>query len=266
MNSKLTYLANRIDLNITIPTHGFMANVRNGAVVGQPTTTISGLPYERNKKGDILINPQTGLPLRLGTFSAIGDRNPDFSIGIYNRFAYKDFELSFLFDTRKGGDVINLTEHQLVVNGLSKRTLDREIPVVVKGVLKDGFQDTDHPTINNVQIIPSRSGASYYYTTPSNGLINEEDYVEKNINWVRLKDITLSYIFPKSFLSTHVKSINNLSVYATATDLFMFTNYRGLDPVIMGNNAAVSGSGSAGMDYGNFPLPIGFIFGIKVGF
>jgi hypothetical protein len=57
-----------------------------------------------------------------------------------------------------------------------------------------------------------------------------------------------------------------LSVYATATDLFLITNYRGLDPVIMGNNAAVAGSGSAGMDYGNFPLPMGLIFGIKVGF
>ena len=96
--------------------------------------------------------------------------------------------------------------------------------------------------------------------------MNEADFVEHDISWVRLKDVTLTYIFPKSFLESHVKSISSLSVYGTATDLFLITNYRGLDPVIMGNNAAVAGSGSAGMDYGNFPLPMGLIFGIKVGF
>jgi TonB-linked SusC/RagA family outer membrane protein len=265
MKSKLTYLPTGLIEYYNSDTW-FYGNVRNGAVVGESTTTISGLPYERNIKGDILINPQTGLPLRLGTFGKIGDRNPDFAVGIMNSFTYKNFELSFLLDCRKGGDVINLTEHQLVVNGLSTRTLDRETPVVVKGVLKDGFQNTDHPTQNNVQILPSRSGASYYYTTPSNGMMNEEDFVEHNISWVRMKDVTLAYLVPKNFLETRLKAISSLSVYATATDLFLITNYRGLDPVIMGNNAAVAGSGSAGMDYGNFPLPMGLIFGIKVGF
>ena len=55
-------------------------------------------------------------------------------------------------------------------------------------------------------------------------------------------------------------------MFVTATDLFLITNYTGLDPVILGNNAAVLGSGSAGMDYGNFPLPLGLNFGFKVGF
>jgi hypothetical protein len=224
------------------------------------------LPYERNLKGDILINPQTGLPLRKGTFGAIGDRNPDFTIGVSNRITYKNFELSFLLDIRKGGDVFNATEHMLVLSGLSKRTLDRETPVVVKGVLRDGFENSANPTINNVAIIPSRSAQSYYYTTPNNGLMNEEDFVEKDINWMRMKDVTLSYTLPRSFLQRRLRAVSNLSIFVTATDLFLFTNYRGLDPVILGNNAAVSGSGSAGMDYGNFPLPMGVNFGFRVGF
>jgi hypothetical protein len=265
MHSKLTYLPTGLTEFYNSDTW-FYGNVRNGAIVGQSITTISGLPYERNKNGDILVNPQTGLPLRLGTFGAIGDRNPDFSMGLVNRISYKNFELSFLLDIRKGGDVFNGTEHFLTVRGLSTRTLDRETPVVVKGVLKDGLQNTDNPTWNNVEIYPYSSGSSYYYTTPNNGLMNEEDFVEKDINWLRLKDITLTYRFSKSFLSRNVKAIKNLSVFATATDVFLLTNYRGLDPVILGNNAAVSGSGSAGMDYGNFPLPMGVNFGINVGF
>jgi len=47
--------------------------------------------------------------------------------------------------------------------------------------------------------------------------------------------------------------------------LFLITNYSGLDPVVNGNNAAVGGSGASGYDYGNFPFPVGFNVGIRVG-
>jgi TonB-linked SusC/RagA family outer membrane protein len=265
MWSKLTYLPTGLTEFYNSDTWIY-ANTRNGAIVGQSTSTLSGLPYLRNKNGDILINPQTGLPLRSTVFGAIGDRNPDFTMGISNRITYKNVELSFLLDARRGGDVLNATEHMLVISGLSKRTLDRYTPVVVKGVLQDGFENSATPTMNNVQIMPGTSGYSYYYTTPNNGMMNEEDFVEKDINWLRMKDITLSYAVPKTFLTSKLKVISSMSVFVTVTDLFLLTNYRGLDPVILGNNAAVLGSGSAGMDYGNFPLPRGINFGIKVGF
>ncbi len=243
MSSKLTYLPAGL-LEFYNSDTWFYGNVRNGAIVGESTSTLSGLPYARNINGDILVNPQTGTPIRKGTFGSIGDRNPDFAIGISNRVVYKNFELSFLLDTRKGGDVFNGTEHFLVSRGLATSTLDRETPVVIKGVMKDGLENSADPTWNNIQILPYTRGTSYY-TTPNTGLMNEEDFVEKNINWVRLKDVTLSYRFSKSFLDKHIRSIKNLSVFATGTDLFILTNYRGLDPVILGNNAAVLGSGSS---------------------
>jgi TonB-linked SusC/RagA family outer membrane protein len=239
-------------------------NVRNGAVVGQPLTTLTGLPYLRNNNGDILINPATGLPIRSGTFSQIGDRNPDFTLGITNIITYKNFELSFLLDTRKGGDVFNATEHYLAQRGLSTRTLDRETPVTVHGVYQDGLENTATPTYSNIVIDRNRS--SWYYTTPTDGFLNEEDYVEKDIDWIRMKDLTLRYRFSSEFLGNNLKGFKSLSVYTTFTDLFIITNYTGLDPVILGNNAAVNGTGSAGIDYGNFPLPMGINFGLSVGF
>jgi TonB-linked SusC/RagA family outer membrane protein len=265
MASELTYLPTGL-LEFYNSDTWLYGNVRNGAIVGEAVTTLSGLPYLRNDAGDILINPQTGMPIRSGIFGAIGDRNPDFVIGISNLITYKNLELSFLLDTRKGGDVFNATEHMLVMAGLSTRTLDRETPVVVKGVLRDGFENSATPTYNNISVLPSRGGISYYNTTPANGIMNEEDFVEKDINWIRLKDITLRYRVPSTFLQARDVKINSLSLFVTATDLFLITNYRGLDPVILGNNAAVSGSGSAGIDYGNFPLPMGLYFGFNVGF
>ena len=55
-------------------------------------------------------------------------------------------------------------------------------------------------------------------------------------------------------------------MFITGTDLFLMTNYTGLDPIVNGNTAAVGGSGGAGIDYGNFPIPRGLNFGLRMGF
>ncbi|UKJ07254.1 SusC/RagA family TonB-linked outer membrane protein [Solitalea lacus] len=236
-------------------------NVRNGAVPGQAITTFSGFAYQRNNKGDILINPSTGLPLRQSVWTPVGDRNPDFTVGLTNTFNYKNWGLNFLLDIRKGGDIYNATEHLLTVKGLSKRTLNRYEPVVFKGVMKDGLENSEFPTQNNISIIPASSSTDYYSAT---GALSEADFIEKDINWLRLKDITLSYTVPQAKLAK-IKGVKSLGFFVTGTDLFIITNYSGLDPVVNGNSAAVGGSGATGFDFGNFPMPRGFNFGVKLG-
>ena len=234
-------------------------NVRNGVTKGFSTRTLTGLYYLRNNQGEILINPASGLPVRSTTFIEGGyDRQPDFSLGITNTFRYKDFSLSFLLDIRKGGDILNATQSLLTQLGLSPMTLDRLQPRIVQGVMRDGLENSANPTRNNISITPFYQ--NLYYTEMS-----EELFIEKNINWIRLKDVTLQYRLPASFLKRQ-GFIKNASVFFTGTDLFLITNYTGLDPVVNGNTAAVGGSGSQGIDYGNFPIPKGFNFGIKVGF
>lgn len=233
-------------------------NVRNGNSVGQSTRSLTGLFYQRNNAGDILISPSTGLPLRSTVFFDAGyDRQPDFSIGITNTFRYKDLSLSFLLDMRKGGDVLNATEQYLTARGLSKSTLDRKDPRIINGVFQDGKENTATPTKNNIVITPYYQNT--YYTN-----ISEELFIEKDINWVRLKDVTVNYKLPAKLLNRQ-KFVKSASVFVTGTDLFLITNYTGLDPVVNGNTAAVGGSGSAGIDFGNFPMPIGLNFGIRVG-
>ncbi|WP_343704122.1 SusC/RagA family TonB-linked outer membrane protein [Chitinophaga sp.] len=237
-------------------------NVRNGAVPGESVTSFTGKAYLRNNRGDILINPATGLPLREATdFKKIGDRNPDFTAGLTNTFRYGNLSLSFLLDMRKGGDIFNGTELYLVNRGLSMRTLNREEPVVFKGVLKDGLENTDHPTVNTRQIVPYFN-VDYYSITA--GTANEEDFIERDINWIRMKDVTLSYELGKSIIRK-ARVIRTASVFFTATDLFLITNYSGLDPVVNGNNASIGGSGSVGFDFGNFAFPVGLNFGIRLG-
>lgn len=182
------------------------------------------------------------------------DRQPDYTIGLSNTFKYKRFTLDFLLDIRKGGDIFNATEHYLTVRGLATSTTDREKPRVIPGVIRDGKENTATPTINNIVVVPAVQTG--YYTGMS-----EELFIEKNINWLRLRDITLRYNIPDNWMHTR-----NASVFITGTDLFLLTNYTGLDPIVNGNTAAVGGSGGTGIDFGNFPIPRGVSFGLKVGF
>ncbi len=228
-------------------------NVRNGAQPGLSTMSLTGLYYLRNSAGQLLIDPATGLPLRSTTFINAGyDRQPNFTVGISNTFKYKQLGLDFLLDLRRGGDVFNATEHYLTQRGLSMQTLDRETPRVVEGVLRDGKENSANPTPNNIVVVPSVQ--TLYYQN-----ISEELFIQKDVNWVRLRDVTLSYTLPERYL-------NGARLFVTATDLALWTNYTGMDPIVNGNTAAVGGSGAAGIDYGNFPMPRGVNFGLKAGF
>ena len=233
-------------------------NVRNGTAPGLSTRSLTGLYYLRNNSGQLIIDPTTGIPLRATTFFDAGyDRQPDFSIGITNTFNYKNVSLNFLIDIRKGGDVLNATEQFLTARGLSPRTLDRDVPRVVQGVLRDGKENSATPTANNIVLVPSVQ--TNYYTA-----ISEELFIEKDINWLRLRDVTLNYVLPEKLLKRQ-NLVKKASVFVTGTDLFLVSNYSGLDPIVNGNTAAVGGSGAAGIDYGNFPIPRGINFGIRIG-
>ena len=233
-----------------------VGNVRNGVSPGMSTMALTGWYYLRDTvpgRHKILIDPTSGLPLKSNVFIDRGyDRQPKYTIGLTNTFKYKRASLDFLVDFRRGGDIFNATEWYLTTRGLAPSTLDRNTPRIIDGVLRDGKENTANPTINNIVVVPALQTA--YYTGMS-----EELFIEKNINWVRLRDITLNLQVPE-------RMMRNASIFITGTDLWLKTNYTGLDPIVNGNTAAVGGSGGVGIDYGNFPIPRGLNFGLKVGF
>jgi TonB-linked SusC/RagA family outer membrane protein len=232
--------------------------IRKTARPGLPLTAFSGTFYLRNNAGEILINPGTGLPYRSADYIVNGtDTWPKWTLGLTNEFSYKSFRLSFLIDIRKGGDVLNATEHYLTQRGLALRTLDRETPRVIKGVLRDGLENSANPTVNNIVVNPFFD--SSYYSG-----ISEELFIERNINWIRMRDITLSYVIPSKVMARQ-KFFKSASAFVTATDVFLITNYSGADPIANGNNAATVGAGGMGIDFGNFPISTGINFGVRIG-
>ena len=236
----------------------YISNVRGGLIRGNSTGTITGSTYQRNQKGQILINPATGIPLFNGGNQLIADRNPDFTLGTLNTFKYKNWSLSFLWDLKMGGDIYNGTEQVLTGIGKSARTANRNYPIVVDGVLNDGLQNTANPTKNSIVIIPYF--LSTYYTQ-----MPDEEFIQKDVNWLRLRDITLNYRLPEKLVK-RVKYLKGMSFFITGNDLILSTNYRGADPSINANNPGTLGVGGYGMDLGNAPTPIALSFGLKASF
>lgn len=234
------------------------ANARGGLVVGGATTTITSYGYKYNKAGVLLISPTTGLPVLDNNFRVRGDRNPDFTLGFVNSFTYKNLNFSFLWDLKVGGDIFNATDRYLTANGRSFRTIDRFLPRVIQGVLADGMEDTQTPTKNTISITPAYN-QSYYTTMP------EEEFIEKDVNWLRLRDISLGYTFGSSVMQ-NIKFVRSLGAFVTINDLVLITNYTGADPQVNGNTAGSRGVGGFGFDYGNIGTPVSINLGIRANF
>ena len=259
MWSKVLKLPEAVAYEYYIADTWLYGNARGGLIREGSTGTITSFGYTRNNNGDILINPATGLPVIDGTFKVHGDRTPAFTLGANNTIRYKNWNLSFLWDLKVGGDIFNATEMYLTYQGRSARhTTDRTTPRVVTGVLNDGYQNTATPTKNTIAITPYYL-QNYYTTMP------EEEFIEHNVNWLRLRDVTLSYQLPQNTVRK-IRGLKSLSVFFTGNDLVLITNYTGADPASNGNTAASKGIGGFGFDYGNLPTPISVNFGLRANF
>ena len=247
-NVSLYYLA---DVNV-------YGNAAGGIVLGGSTTSISGFGYLRNNNGDKLINPTTGLPVIDGNQKVRGDRNPDFTLGWSNTINYKNWKLSFLWDIKVGGDIFNGNNQYLTTIGRSKLTADRLTPRVIEGVLQDGLENTANPTRNNISVTP-------YYNDNYYRLLPEEEFIEKDVNWLRLRDITLAYTFPAATIK-RLKAFKSLGLFFTANDAILLTNYTGADPSVNANTAGTRGVGAFGFDYGTLPAQLSLNFGLRASF
>ncbi|MDO4735660.1 MAG: SusC/RagA family TonB-linked outer membrane protein [Bacteroidia bacterium] len=237
-------------------------NLRNGIMVGHPVTTMTGKAYQRNDNGDILINPSTGLPLIDADWSVLGDRQPKLEFGITTNLSYKGFRLSALATGRFGATVVNATKRDMMSTGSSWEsvTLRESAPVVFKGVLKNGLENSANPTVNNIAVTYANYGSSIYTG-------GDEDWLEKDVNYLRLAEVRLSYNVPSQWLKKVTKGfVSSANVWVKGTDLVTFTNYSGIDPVGNSNSAALGGSGGIGIDYWGVPNPRGYAFGVSLTF
>ncbi len=187
------------------------SNLGNYAIEGQPINVIQGIDRARDANGNFLVNPSTGIWDKNNQISIIGNPNPNYKLTGVSTLSYKSISFRMQWNFIQGGQIYSTTSNILVSRGLTKDTdFDRFLPVVLKGV-----NDTDG-TPNRTMV----SASSAYFT----GLLNNTDDTKVyDATLLRLKEVSLSYTFPKSLLSK-TKIINGASISFIGSNLW----YRGL--------------------------------------
>jgi hypothetical protein len=216
--------------------------------------------------GAYQVDPTTGLYKINTTNPIVGNREPEFIGGFNNTFHYKKFMLSLLLDIRKGGDVYNGTEYALVANGLSKRTtLNDRQSVTVTGVNSStgaAFSQT-YNAGQSYNISGTTFDGKYmiqqYWL---NYAANSPNFIT-SVNWLKLRSVSLTYDF--TGMLNNKKVIKDLSLTAAGTNIFTWTNYKGMDPEVSAAGGT-GGSGSTGIDYLGVPAVRSFTLGLNVTF
>lgn len=223
------------------------------AYLGQSTTGLSGKDYERTPDGQIVVD-QNGYPM-ISTVknNYIGNREPDFLLGLGSTFTWKDLSVSFLIDGRCGGDVVNVTRRGLVSNGMENLlTKYRNHEIVFDGVVK---QPDGSYAPNTTPVVFDRNFVNNYYYAVSSNFIEDGSYI-------RLSHLTIGYDFSK--LLAKNCPIKGLKFTATGRNLFLLTKYTGSDPQILAGTGG--GSGSAGIDNYSVPSTRSFNFSLSATF
>ncbi len=182
-------------------------------------------------------------------FYIIGNPNPDWFAGLRNSISYKGVYFSFLWDFRKGGDLINLTRGSMNFFGQHKDTENRnDAAVLENSVYADGTKNTT----------PIKKDAAYYAIAGENSNVGEL-WIEKG-SWLRLREVTLRYAFGENI--TKKMFMKNLSLAFTVRNALLFTSYSGIDP----ETNAAGNDPSLGKDAYNMPNTRSFLMTLNATF
>jgi TonB-linked SusC/RagA family outer membrane protein len=176
----------------------------------------------------------------------IGNALPKFTGGFTNNFSYKGFDLSVFFYFSYGNQVYNQTraimERMVGYNNGDANTLRRWTPTNV---------NTDVPkAVFNDPVLPN---------SVTNGDMSQR-WVEDG-SFIRLKNITLNYNIPPTFLKK--MKLSSVRVFISGQNLALWTKYSGYDPE--SQNQSVKNS-QLGIDYATQPQPRTLSAGINVNF
>jgi len=196
----------------------------------------------------------------------LGSPLPKFTYGINNTFSYKAFDLAVFFTGSYGNKILNYNEvlhedpnsqitgefesltnyaHVALINNTGSLSNINDVYVTNPNTTIPGFRESGDPNDN---------------TRISSRFIQSGSYL-------RLNNLSLGYNIPKNIVAK--LHIHSLKVYTNIANVFTITKYDGYDPEIGSNVPNESGYGSnaltQGVDWGRYPTPRIYTFGINLG-
>ena len=244
-----------------------------GAEVGKNYGSIIGKDFKRTDDGQLIINPESGLPYVDDKTHTLGNASWDWTGGFYSTFTYKNFRLSAGFDVKVGADLFSMSMRSAYSTGKASETLagreewyrseeNRKAAnmtieewraagkcegLVVPGVIQNA--DGTYRE-NNIAVNPE----SYWKSAADNA---PSMFIYDN-SYVKCREITFGYTFPEKWLGKAVKS---LSVSFVARNPFIvWKNIPNIDPDSGYNTSGL------GLEYGSLPSRRSYGFNVNVKF
>lgn len=186
-----------------------------------------------------------GFPVLSGSSrKVLGNSQPDWILGFSNSFNYKRWTLQALFDARLGFEKYNWLENFYSAFGLPDYTADRRSFKVLDGVLADGTPNAKQVWLDQ-RFGPDGIdyGEGYYrrfYRNVSEPFVTDA-------SWVRLRSASLNYSLPQNWLPR--RAIRTASLGVTGNNLWLWTNFYGVDPESTSFDSGSNVDGSAGFTY-----------------
>ncbi len=198
---------------------------------GQPFGVIKAYDYLRDANGNVVLDTN-GKFLR-GNLIIAGQGVAPTSMGLSNDFQYKNFTLSVFVDAKFGGEIYSATNQLGARYGLTEQTLSgREGGVAVTG--KD---------VNGNAVNTTVSAYDYWrsYSDVTSNFVYDADFV-------KLRAISFSYNFPKTYLSK--TPFQAISLAFSAHNLWtIYDKVPNIDP-----ESNYSNSNAQGMERASMPL------------
>lgn len=205
---------------------------------GHPIASFFGLQFTGlDKSGNPIyrdINEDGAITDADRTF--IGNPFPEFNYGINLSMKYKGFDFTAFASGTEGNDVVNASM------GYGFQYSNRTDRVLEAWSIENPNSSVMRPSALEV--------------------VNHEfsDYYIEDGSYLRLRNITIGYTLPKSFLKS-IK-LNSMRVYISGNNLLTFTNYSGYDPEIGVNNSPLD----VGVDRGFYPIAKSVMGGLQLVF
>jgi TonB-linked SusC/RagA family outer membrane protein len=250
---------------------------------GSPYGAILGYDYQRDNKGNIILDPTTLAPLQSANRTVLGKGTWDWTGGLTNSFYYKNFGLTMVIDIKHGSSLFSMTNLFDVIRGSSAATLagrsewiqseeNRQSAgmspaqwaaagnvrgYVPQGVVQSGTDGSGNPVYskNTKALDPSIYWANYY--SDGNGIATPFIY---DASYIKMREITLSYQIPTSLTSKW--KIKDMSIAIVSRNPFIIhKNVPNVDPDSNYDN----GNGQ-GLEYGSLPSRKSWGFNLNVKF
>jgi TonB-linked SusC/RagA family outer membrane protein len=192
----------------------------------------------------------------------IGNANAKHTGGfVINANAY-GFDLSAAFNYSYGNDVYNANKIEFTTttptspNG-QYRNLSSEMAGGTRWTNIN--PSTGEQVTDPAQLAALNANTSMW--SPSMGRFVFSDWAVEDGSFLRLNTLTLGYTMPASVMSD--LGISRLRFYCTANNVFVLTNYSGLDPEVSTRRDTPL---TPGVDYSPYPRSRQFVFGLNLNF